>query len=156
VAERRPFTTLAPLIAGGDPPGLLEAVRRCRVVVGVLVLLHLGLSATPQAVDLLIVLGQDGSLSAWLGLSAGTAWLALNAWFWSGFALARPGQPCCGRVAADLLFLLAAASLLAVANALSTASASIPETMGDHPPLWWTRVTAYAAAARSSLLAGVM
>ena len=27
---------------------------------------------------------------------------------------------------------------------------------GDHPPLWWTRVTAYAAAASSSLLAGVM
>ena len=26
----------------------------------------------------------------------------------------------------------------------------------DHPPLWWTRVTAYAAAASSSLLAGVM
>jgi len=27
---------------------------------------------------------------------------------------------------------------------------------GDHPLLWWTRVTAYAAAAICSLLVGVM
>jgi hypothetical protein len=27
---------------------------------------------------------------------------------------------------------------------------------GDHPPLWWTRVTAYAAAASCSLLMGVV
>ena len=26
----------------------------------------------------------------------------------------------------------------------------------DHPPIWWTQVTAYAAAASCSLLAGVM
>jgi len=114
--------------------GLLEAVRRCRVVAGVLVLLHLGLSATPQAVDLLIALGQDGSVVAWLGLGAGTAWLALNAWFWSGFALAPSGQQgrqCHGRTAAALPLLLAAASLLAVADVLRTASTSIPELMGS-------------------------
>ena len=119
-----------PAAGDGQRPGLPEAVRRCRVVAGVIVLLHLGLSATPQAVDLLIALGQDGSAAAWLGLGAGTAWLALNAWFWSGFALARPGQPCRGRIAAALPLLLAAGSLLAVADVLRTASASIPDVMG--------------------------
>ena len=110
--------------------GALEAVRRCRVVAGVLVLLHLGLGATPQAVDLLIALGQDGSVTAWLGLGAGTAWLALNAWFWSGFELAQPGPPCRGRFAAALPSLLGAASLLVAADVLRTASSSIPEVMG--------------------------
>lgn len=116
-----------------DPgrPGALEAVRRCRVVVGVLVLLHLGLSATPQATDLLIGLGQDGSAAAWIGLGFGTAWLTLNAWFWSDFALARPGPPCRGHAASALPLLLAGASLLAVADALRTASVSIPEVMGS-------------------------
>lgn len=114
--------------------GLLEAVRRCRVIAAVLVLLHLGLSATPQAVDLLIALGQDGSVAAWLGLGAGTAWLALNAWFWSGVALARSGQQsrqCYGRTAVALPLLFAATSLLVVADVLRTASASIPEVMGS-------------------------
>jgi len=35
------------LTADQERAGLLEAVRRCRVVAGILVLLHLGLSATP-------------------------------------------------------------------------------------------------------------
>ena len=65
----------------GSRAGTLEAVRRCRVVVGVLVLLHLGLSATPRAVEVLIALGQDDVPASWLGLGACTAWLALNAWF---------------------------------------------------------------------------
>jgi len=117
------------LTADQDGLGALEAVRRCRVVAGVLVLLHLGLGVTPQAVDLLIVLGQDGSVTAWLGLGAGTAWLALNAWFWSGFELARPGPPFRGHVAAALPSLLGAASLLVVADVLRTASSSIPEVM---------------------------
>jgi len=118
------------LTADQEGLGALEAVRRCRVVAGVLVLLHLGLGATPQAVDLLIALGQDGSVTAWLGLGAGTAWLALNAWFWSGFELAQPGPPCRGRFAAALPSLLGAASLLVVADVLRTASSSIPEVMG--------------------------
>ena len=95
-----------------------------------LVLLHLGLSATPQAVDLLIALGQDGAPASWLGLGACTAWLALNAWFWPGFALSRPGAQSPGRAAFILPHVLAAASLLAVADALRTASASIPAAMG--------------------------
>jgi hypothetical protein len=119
------------LTADQGRPGALEAVRRCRVVAGILVLLHLGLGATPQATDLLIALGQDGSAAAWIGLGFGTAWLTLNAWFWSGFALARPGPPCRGRAASALPLLLAGASLLAVADALRTASASIPEVMGS-------------------------
>ncbi len=113
----------------GNSAGTLEAVRRCRVVVGVLVLLHLGLSATPQAADLLIALGQDGAPASWLGLGACTAWLALNAWFWSGFAVSRPEARPPGRAAAALPYFLAAASLLAVADALRTASASIPAAM---------------------------
>ena len=60
---------------------MLRAAQRCRVVAGVLVLLHLGLGATPQAFDLLIALGQNGSPVVWAGLGAGTAWLGLNAWF---------------------------------------------------------------------------
>lgn len=111
--------------------GTLEAVRRCRAVAGVLVLLHLGLGTTPQATDLLIALGQDGSAAAWIGLGLGTAWLALNAWFWSGFALARPGPPSHGRFVAALPSLLGAASLLAVADALRTAASSIPDVMGS-------------------------
>ncbi len=34
--------------------------------------------------------------------------------------------------------------------------AIVGERIPDHPLLWWTRVTAYAAAAICSLLAGVM
>ena len=94
-------------------------------------LLHLGLGTTPQATDLLIALGQDGSAAAWVGLGFGTAWLAVNAWFWSGFALKGPGPPCRGRVAAALPLLLGAASLLAVADVLRTASYGIPEVMGS-------------------------
>ncbi len=95
---------------------------------GVLVLLHLGLGATPQAFDLLIALGQDGSPVVWAGLGAGTAWLALNAWFWSRFALLRgAGQH---RLDTPMPFLLAAAAPGAVADALLTASASVPDTMG--------------------------
>jgi len=111
--------------------GALEAVRRCRVVAGVLVLLHLGLGTPPQATDLLIALGQDGSAAAWTGLGFGTGWLALNTWFWSGFALVRTGPPSCGRFAAALPLLLGAASLLAVADVLRTAASSIPDVMGS-------------------------
>ena len=143
-AGRRPSAaferprTAEPRRSGSQGPDLsidgklantLEAVRCCRVVIGVLVLLHLGLSATPQAVDLLIALGQDGAPASWLGLGACTAWLALNAWFWSGFALSQPRARPAGRVAAVLPYFLAAASLLAVADALRTASASIPAAM---------------------------
>lgn len=107
---------------------LLEAARDCRVVAGVLGLLYLGLSATPQAVDLLIALGQDGAPSGWVGLWLSTGWLALNAWFWSGFTLRQSmGRR---RIAAAMPWLLAAVALLAVADVLRTASASIPEAMG--------------------------
>ena len=101
------------------------------VVAGVLVLLHLGLSATPQAVDLLIALGQDGSVAAWLGLGIGTAWLALNAWFWSRFALTQPIAGIHHRRAATWMpCVLGAASLLAVADVLRAAAPNIPAGMG--------------------------
>ena len=45
---------------------------------------------------------------------------------------------------------------LAPAPAPVPPSAIEVEVAGDHPPLRWTRVTAYAAAASCSLLAGVM
>ena len=95
----------------------------------VLALLYLGLGTTPQALDLLIALGQDGTPASWAGFGACAAWLALNTWFWSGFALSRP-HPCPGRVAAVAPAALATLSLLAVADALRTASAIIPATMG--------------------------
>lgn len=95
---------------------------------GVLVLLHLGLGATPQASDLLITLGQDGTAAAWAGLWAGTAWLALNTWFWSRFALLRGSVG--GWVAAAMPSALAATALGVVADALRTAAASVPEAMG--------------------------
>lgn len=107
----------------------LEAARDCRVVAGVLGLMYAGLSATPQAVDLLIALGQDGSPTAWLGLVTSTAWLAFNAWLWSAFSLRQSMQH--GRIAAALPWMLAAVSLLAVADVLRTAAASIPPAMGS-------------------------
>jgi multidrug efflux system outer membrane protein len=42
------------------------------------------------------------------------------------------------------------------ANIGITRAAFYPSVTIDHPPLWWTRVTAYAAAASCSLLMGVV
>jgi len=111
---------------------LLAALRRCRVVVSVVLLLGVGLSAAPQATDLLITLGQSGSPGAWLGLAVGAAWLALNAGFWSRFALAA-AEPLFPTPSAQqrwvmtwLPRLLASSALAAVALGLRHAARAVP------------------------------
>jgi len=68
---------------------------RLRVIIAVLVGSAWGLSAGPQPRDVLVMLGQSRSSGAWALFAAAIVWLWLNAWFWSGFALASrdpPGQ----------------------------------------------------------------
>ena len=107
----------------------LTALGRSRVPIAVVLLLYAGLSATPQAADLLIALGQDGAPLAWAGFGLGLGWLGYSIWFWTGYALSQPVSG--GRLAAALPWLLAAAGALAVADALRGAASAIPAIMGQ-------------------------
>jgi hypothetical protein len=140
---------------------LLAALRRCRVIVGVLVLLVLGLNAAPQATDLLITLGQSGSSAAWLGLGIGAAWLAVNAWFWSRFVLAATElsldaparlQPW---VAAWLPRLLASGALATVALGLWHAARQIPPSVLRQMGMVGSGVGRLEAAAVLALIAAM-
>jgi hypothetical protein len=66
---------------------------RLRVIIAVLVGSAWGLSAGPQPRDILVMLGQSRSSGAWALFVAAIVWLWLNAWFWSGFALASRDPP---------------------------------------------------------------
>ncbi len=68
-------------------------VGRLRVILAVLAGVAGGLNLAPQARDVLVTLGQSHSPRSWAFFSLGTVWLWLNAWFWSGFAMASRDPP---------------------------------------------------------------
>lgn len=108
---------------------LLAAAARCRVVIAVLGLIGVGLLGTPQAVDLLVTLGQDERGVGWFGFVAATTWLAANAWFWSRFELAGTALADAPELRDRLPRLLGAASLAIVAVALWHAAGAVPPGM---------------------------
>lgn len=122
---------------------LLLYGRSCRVVLIVLLALIAGLCLTPQAQDALITLGQSTSVQVWAGIVASTAWLGLNAWFWSRFILGirlfhgahrrgaatRARRRQCAHIRALLPRVLGLAPFLGVSAALLGAAGRIPEEM---------------------------
>lgn len=108
--------------------GWLESARRCRVAIGVLAALAAGLTASPQATDLLITLGQGSSVLAWTAMAAATAWLSLNVWFWASVSL-RAASPHPEPGATWLPDLLAACAFAAVAAGLWNAADAVPTSM---------------------------
>lgn len=128
---------------GRTVESLLWYARTTRIVVGVLGLVALGLLGTPQAVDLLITLGQDAAARGWVVLAGSLLWLGLNAWFWSRFILGirfprdtarlQSFPPAYRRqralVRGWLPRALGLAPFLAVAAALLAASSRIPDDM---------------------------
>jgi len=117
---------------------LLWYAGRLRVTIAVLVFVAVGLSAAPQARDVLVILGQSHAPAAWAVFAGATLWLWLNAWFWSGFALASRDPPQQGGAAPRrrkrwrlmirlwLPRLLSLVPVLGIGIALFGASAAIP------------------------------
>lgn len=112
----------------------LTALSRSRVPAVIVLLLYIGLSATPQAADLLIALGQGGSWLAWGGFGLGLVWLGYSLWFWAVYALS--GTVSTGRIMVALPWLLVALAALCVADSLRGAASAIPAEMGREGGAW--------------------
>ncbi len=114
-------------------------VGRVRAILVVLAGVCWGMRAAAPARDVLVMLGQSGSPTAWVLFVAGVVWLGLNAWFWSRFALMRastPGRNLSRRRARRRLLIrlwlprmLGLVPFLGVAFAMLGASAEIPQGM---------------------------
>lgn len=72
---------------------VIWCLGRLRVIIAVVGGLDAGLLVAPQAQDGLVAFGQSDDASEWWWFAAGIVWLALNAWFWSDFALATRAPP---------------------------------------------------------------
>ncbi len=114
---------------------------RLRVILGVLLGVAGGLNVAPQARDALVMLGQSHSSGGWAFFALATLWLWLNAWFWSGFAMASRDPPQEGSAAPRrrkrwrlslrlwMPRLLALVPVLGISAALLGASSAIPQGM---------------------------
>jgi hypothetical protein len=132
---------------------------RARVIIVVLLGLSLGLTIGPQAQDVLVGLGQGRAVLPWIAFFVSVIWLAINAWFWSRFALTvqlgaqndpdHPSQHPSQHIAAIAHWLprwLGLVPFVAVSLALLRAAHAVPPEMDA-----MTNVTASGAG---PLLAG--
>jgi hypothetical protein len=141
---------------------------RLRVILAVLVAVAGGLNVAPQARDVLVMLGQSHSTTAWGFFTAGLLWLWLNAWFWSGFALASRDPPMQGANATRrrrkwrlvirlwLPRLLALLPLAGIGIALFRAASAIPQGMNSMMGMAESGVQPLQLAAALTCLLGLL
>ncbi len=164
----QPAKAMRGRLASELPADLLWYAGRLRVILAVILGIAVGLNAAPQARDVLVMLGQSHAATAWGFFAGSLLWLWLNAWFWSGFALASRDPPLQGAAAPRrrkkwrlimrlwLPRLLSLLLLAGISVALFRASNAIPQGMNGMMGMGESGAQALQRAAALTLLLGLL